>query len=240
MPSFLIVGMGNATGRRDCQSAATSHTARANKPGRLLVHLQAVAGVDQPAGDPGQGIHHREDGEASLLLGDLDRLLGQGSGNPVLAQGLLDLVGVAAERGFHRPLDGLDEAVAAFVPFLDQRFDGPADFAEGLVDVRGVFPRELNDFHRVPDDVILAQTAWNQNVSMPTERQPTSEFQRKNPGAKASPPMSVQPAGSMRKQNMSCSPPYRPVAPLKPLGGGWKSTANSWTTASRSALNSRV
>ena len=52
---------------------------------------------------------------------------------------------------------------------------------------------------------------------MPTERQPTSEFHTKNPGANASPPISVQPAGSMRKQNMSCSPPYRPVAPLKPL-----------------------
>ena len=64
----------------------------------------------------------------------------------------------------------------------------------------------------------FAQIAWNQNVSMPTVRQPTSEFQRKNPGAKASPSISVQPAGSMRKQNMSCSPPYRPVAPLKPFG----------------------
>ncbi len=61
---------------------------------------------------------------------------------------------------------------------------------------------------------------------MPTLRQPTSEFQRKNPGAKASPSISVQPAGSMRKQNMSCSPPYRPVAPLKPVGGGWKSVGD--------------
>ena len=32
----------------------------------------------------------------------------------------------------------------------------------------------------------FAQTAWNQNVWMPTDRFPTSEFQTKNPGANAS------------------------------------------------------
>ena len=49
-------------------------------------------------------------------------------------------------------------------------------------------------------------TAWNQKVSTPSERLPTSEFHRKNPGANASPLISTQPSGSMRKQNMSSSP----------------------------------
>jgi hypothetical protein len=52
----------------------------------------------------------------------------------------------------------------------------------------------------------LAHTFWNQNVWMPTDRLPTSEFQTKNPGANASPSISAQPAGSTRKQNRSCSP----------------------------------
>ena len=50
------------------------------------------------------------------------------------------------------------------------------------------------------------QTAWNQKVEMPTERLPTSLFQTKKPGANAWPSISAQPVGSMRKQNMSCSP----------------------------------
>ena len=46
----------------------------------------------------------------------------------------------------------------------------------------------------------FAQTAWNQNVEIPTERLPTSEFQTKKPGANASPSISAQPVGSMRKR----------------------------------------
>ena len=71
----------------------------------------------------------------------------------------------------------------------------------------------------------LAHTAWNQNVWMPTDRLPTSEFQTKKPGANASPSISAQPAGSIRKANRSCSPQYSPVAPLNPAWGGWKSVA---------------
>jgi hypothetical protein len=52
----------------------------------------------------------------------------------------------------------------------------------------------------------LAHTAWNQNVEMPSERRPTSLFQTKKPGANASPPISAQPLGSIRKQKQSCSP----------------------------------
>ena len=132
----------------------TIQTARANRPGRLLVHLDALAGIDDLAGDPGEGIDHREDGETAFLLGDFDRLLDQGPGNAVLAQRLLDFLGVAAQRRDHRLLDRLDEGVAALVSFLDQRLDGLADFAEGVMDVRGVFPRKLDDLGRVPHDVV--------------------------------------------------------------------------------------
>jgi hypothetical protein len=38
---------------------------------------------------------------------------------------------------------------------------------------------------------------------MPTERLPTSEFQRKDPGAKIPPAISVQPVGSTKITNMS-------------------------------------
>ena len=100
----------------------------------------------------------------------------------VLAQGLLDLLGVAAERGLHRPLDGLDEAVAALVPLLDQGLDDLADFAQGLVDVRRVLAAELDHLDGIPDDVVLAQTAWNQNVSMPTRAAADLRVPEEEPG----------------------------------------------------------
>ena len=74
---------------------------------------------------------------------------------------------------------------------------------------------------------------------MPTLRQPTSEFQTKKPGANASPSISAQPVGSMRKANRSCSPQYNPVPPgfIAPaFWGGMKSTANSQSIVTRSAL----
>ena len=52
----------------------------------------------------------------------------------------------------------------------------------------------------------FAQTAWNQNDWIPTERLPTSEFQAKKPGANASPSTSTQPVESILKQKRSCSP----------------------------------
>ena len=71
---------------------------------------------------------------------------------------------------------------------------------------------------------------------MPTVRRPTSLFQIKNPGANAWPSISAQPVGSIRKQNMSCSPQYNPVPPVTACCGGRKSEANSSTTSSKSAL----
>ena len=71
----------------------------------------------------------------------------------MLAEGLLDFLGVAAERGLHCPLDDLDEAVAALVPLLDERLDCLADLAEGIVDVRRVLAREL-------DTSTASQTMW--------------------------------------------------------------------------------
>ena len=40
--------------------------------------------------------------------------------------------------------------------FGHKRFDGPANLAKRLVNVRGMLPRIVDDFNGIPDDVILA------------------------------------------------------------------------------------
>ena len=124
---------------------------------------------------------------------------------PALAEHLHRLLGVVAELRLHRLLDDRGEAVAAGVPLLDELLDDPADVAEGLADLAGVLAGELDDLDRVPDDVVLADRLEPERRDA-DRALPTSEFQTKKPGANASPSISAQPVGSIRKQNMSCSP----------------------------------
>jgi hypothetical protein len=90
--------------------------------GRLLVGVGAAAGELQLAGEARQSVDQRPDREASLLLGDLERLLGELAADPVLGQHLLDFRGVMDEIGGHRLAHQGDEAIPAGVVFLHQRF----------------------------------------------------------------------------------------------------------------------
>jgi hypothetical protein len=65
----------------------------------------------------------------------------------------LDLLGVVAEFGLHRPLNRRGELVATGVPLGYQRLDDPADFAEGLVDVGRVLAGELDYFDYTPSRI---------------------------------------------------------------------------------------
>ena len=65
----------------------TPHTLRGHRQqlGRLLVQSGSLTGIDHAAGDAGQRIDQGEDREATLLLSDRDRFLGQSAGNADLA-----------------------------------------------------------------------------------------------------------------------------------------------------------
>lgn len=118
-----------------------------------FVSLGPVAGVGELSREPGEGVDHGEHRKRAPLAGDVDSLFGQGPGDAPLAEHLEHLVGVAAERGFHRLLDDAGEPVASLVAFLDQVLDDATDVVERLMHVGRVFPFELHDLHRVPDDV---------------------------------------------------------------------------------------
>ena len=121
-----------------------------------MIHFHAVARVDDCSRDAGECIDHRKDRQSPLSLGNPDSFLGQRAGDPVLAEDFLDFLSFGAEFGLHRLLDDAGERVPPRIPLEDQGFDDPANVAKGIVDVGRVLAGELDDFHRVPHDVVLA------------------------------------------------------------------------------------
>ena len=235
----MLAGNGNTAGRLGSRSCRDNSDGQGQQAGRLLVNLDAIAGIDQwPA------IRVRASTIAKMVKRPFSwaisiASLAKARGMPfwlrafwTSSASLPSVVSMACWTALTKPSRRWSRFWTNDSMAWRISLKASWTFA--------VCFRENSMTSVASHTMWFAQTAWNQKVSMPTLRQPTSEFQTNMPGAKASPPISVQPAGSMRKQNMSCSPPYRPVAPLKPFGGGSKPTANSWITASRSALNSRV
>ncbi|MDA7979469.1 MAG: hypothetical protein MPJ50_11955 [Pirellulales bacterium] len=53
----------------------------------------------------------------------------------------------------HCLFDDSGKAITALVAASDQAFDVAADLVECVADVSSVFPRELDDFDGVPDNV---------------------------------------------------------------------------------------
>ena len=80
-----------------------------------------------------------------MLPGKLNRLPGQPLADTCLRQGLLSFV-LIFETGFHRPFDGLSEAIAASVSPGDQTLDRAANLVEPFPNIGCVLPVQLEHF----------------------------------------------------------------------------------------------
>ena len=182
-----------------------SQTARARSDATLASASTRAPAVLAFLRQPRQRVDESEDREGALLTSDLDCIAAQIARNTVSGKLLGDRLTIRSETLLHRLRQHANEAVATFVPPLDKRLDDPPDLGKAVIDIGRVPSREF-DNSTASQTMWLRQTDWNQNVCTPSVRRPTSEFQTKKPGAKASPLISAQPVGSIRKAKRSCSP----------------------------------
>ena len=63
--------------------------------------------------------------------------------------------GFVAKAGLERFLHHAGEAVASLIAPFDELSDDAADFAERVRHIRRVLAGEVDNFHRIPHDVIL-------------------------------------------------------------------------------------
>ena len=103
----------------------------------------------------GECINECEDGEATLLLGDFHRVLDQSAWDAFTSKTFGDCICIIAEFLSHRFSHDFDETVSPRIAFTDQVFNDTANVVQAIADVCRVLARKLNDFCRVPNDVVL-------------------------------------------------------------------------------------
>lgn len=119
-----------------------------------LVDLKPVARIANTAGQSSQGVDQGENCEPTLS--QVDRFAGHLGVDATASKSLEDLVGVVAKLGPHRLVDRPAETVPTLVAPGDQVTGDSLDLDQRVADVGRVLSLELDHFHGIPDQVILA------------------------------------------------------------------------------------
>ena len=122
----------------------------------LGVDFHAVSRVADRLREPRQRVDDRKDRERALPLRHVESLLGQVAGNLMLSEDFHHLVRIVPQLLAHRFGKRRREAIATGVTFGDQLVDDPANLEQSVADVGRVLAFELAHFHRIPDNVVLA------------------------------------------------------------------------------------